>query len=98
MTSPDSRQLVPRLQPLPLALFALGLAIAGVLLLSVVGPFIALIELPAIMCGHAARRKARETRQRGSRTALAALVVGYFGLALAPLYLAYVFFALSHMS
>jgi hypothetical protein len=69
-----------------------------VLLLSVVGPFIAFIELPAIICGHSARKNARETGQGGSRMALAALVIGYLGLALAPLYLAYIFFALSHMS
>jgi Domain of unknown function (DUF4190) len=98
VTSPDSGQLAPRPRPSRLALFALVCAIAGVLLLSVVGPFIAVIGLPAIMCGHSTRRKARETGQGGSRVALAALVIGYIGLALAPLYLAYVFFALSHMS
>jgi hypothetical protein len=69
-----------------------------VLLLSVAGPFIAVIELAAIICGHSARRMARETGQKGSGVALAALVIGYLGLSLAPLYLAYVFFALSHMS
>lgn len=79
-------------------MFALVWAIAGVLLLTVVGPFIAVVELPAIVCGHGARRNARETGQGSSRVALAALVIGYIGLALAPLYLAYVFFALSHMS
>ena len=95
MTSPESRQL-GRPRPSRLALFAL--VCAGVFLLSFVGPFIAFIELPAIICGHSARRNARQTGQTGSRLALAALVIGYIGLALAPLYLAYVFFALSHMS
>jgi hypothetical protein len=69
-----------------------------VLLLSVVGPFIAFVELLAIICGHSARRNTRETGQGGSRVALAALVIGYLGLAFAPLYLVYIFFALSHMS
>ena len=68
MTSPGASQLAPRGRPSRLALFALACAIAGVLLLSVVGPFIAFIELPAILCGHSARRNARETGQRGSRS------------------------------
>jgi hypothetical protein len=76
VTSPDSSRLAPRLRPSRLALFALVCGIAGVLLLSVVGPFIAVIEIPVIICGHSARRNAREKGQGGSRLALAALVIG----------------------
>jgi hypothetical protein len=48
--------------------------------------------------GHSTRSKARQTGQGNSRVAPATLVIGYLGLVLAPLYLAYVLFALAAMS
>jgi hypothetical protein len=80
-----------------MAIFALGLSIAGVLLYTVLGPFIGGVELLAVFCAHSARSDARKVGRK-ARTALAALVIGYFGLALAPLYFVFFVLAMQHMS
>jgi Domain of unknown function (DUF4190) len=58
-----------------------GLAIAA-LVCGVGGFFIGLSFIPAIVCGHIARRQIRRTGEQGGGLALAGLILGYVGVAL----------------
>jgi Domain of unknown function (DUF4190) len=65
----------------PAALSTNGLAIAS--LVCGVGTFvIGLSFIPAIICGHIARRQIRQTGEQGGGLALAGLILGYVGGAL----------------
>jgi Domain of unknown function (DUF4190) len=65
----------------PPALTTNGLAIAS--LVCGVGTFvIGLSFIPAIICGHIARRQIRQTGEQGGGLALAGLILGYVGGAL----------------
>ena len=67
--------------PYPPALPTNGLAIAS--LVCGVGTFvIGLSFIPAIICGHIARRQIRQTGEQGGGLALAGLILGYVGGAL----------------
>ena len=67
--------------PYPVAPPTNSLAIAS--LVCGVGTFVVgLSFLPAIICGHIARRQIRETGQQGGGLALAGLILGYVGGAL----------------
>ena len=64
--------------PYPVAPPTNSLAIAS--LVCGVGTFaVGLSFLPAIICGHIARRQIRETGQQGGGLALAGLILGYVG-------------------
>ncbi|GII27772.1 hypothetical protein Pmi06nite_12140 [Planotetraspora mira] len=56
-----------------MALSSIILALSGLLATG-------LASLPAIVCGHIARRKIKKTGERGSGLAMAGLIVGYLGL------------------
>jgi hypothetical protein len=58
-----------------------GLAIAA-LVCGVGGFVIGLSFIPAIICGHIARRQIRQTGEQGAGLALAGLILGYVGIAL----------------
>ena len=58
-----------------------GLAIAA-LVCGVGGFVVGLSFIPAIICGHLARRQIRETGQQGAGLALAGLILGYVGIIL----------------
>jgi hypothetical protein len=58
-----------------------GLAIAA-LVCGVGGFFIGLSFIPAIICGHLARRQIRQTGEQGAGMALAGIILGYVGTAL----------------
>ena len=58
-----------------------GLAIAA-LVCGVGGFVIGLSFIPAIICGHLARRQIRQTGEQGAGLALAGLVLGYVGIVL----------------
>ena len=58
-----------------------GLAIAA-LVCGVGGFFIGLTFIPAIICGHLARRQIRQTGEQGAGLALAGIILGYVGVAL----------------
>jgi hypothetical protein len=58
-----------------------GLAIAA-LVCGVGGFVVGLSFIPAIICGHLARRQIRQTGERGAGLALAGLILGYVGIAL----------------
>ena len=58
-----------------------GLAIAA-LVCGVGGFVIGLSFIPAIICGHLARRQIRQTGEQGAGMALAGLILGYVGTAL----------------
>jgi hypothetical protein len=67
--------------PYPAAPPTNGLAIAS--LVCGVGTFVVgLSFLPAIICGHIARRQIRQTGEQGGGLALAGLILGYVGGAL----------------
>ncbi|GAA4582933.1 hypothetical protein GCM10023194_18920 [Planotetraspora phitsanulokensis] len=56
------------------ALASLILALSGIF------PTMGLTSLPAIVCGHIARRKIRATGERGTELAVTGLILGYLGL------------------
>jgi hypothetical protein len=58
-----------------------GLAIAA-LVCGVGGFVIGLSFIPAIICGHLARKQIRQTGEQGAGLALAGLILGYVGTAL----------------
>jgi Domain of unknown function (DUF4190) len=58
-----------------------GLAIAA-LVCGVGGFVVGLSFIPAIICGHLARRQIRQTGEQGAGLALAGLILGYVGVAL----------------
>jgi Domain of unknown function (DUF4190) len=58
-----------------------GLAIAA-LVCGVGGFVVGLTSIPAIICGHLARRQIRQTGEQGAGLALAGLILGYVGIAL----------------
>jgi hypothetical protein len=58
-----------------------GLAIAA-LVCGVGGFVVGLSFIPAIICGHLARRQIRQTGEQGAGLALAGLILGYVGSAL----------------
>jgi Domain of unknown function (DUF4190) len=67
--------------PYPAAAPTNGLAIAA-LVCGVGGFFIGLSFIPAIICGHIARRQIRQTGEQGAGLALAGLILGYVGIVL----------------
>ena len=73
--------LIRPIAPYPPAPPTNGLAIAS--LVCGVGTFvIGLSFIPAIICGHIARRQIRQTGEQGGGLALAGLILGYVGGAL----------------
>jgi hypothetical protein len=73
---PPGQQQYPPYQPYPPAPPANGLAIAA--LVCGVGAFVTGITfIPAIICGHLARREIRRTGEQGDGMAIAGLVCGY---------------------
>jgi hypothetical protein len=71
-----------------------GLAIAA-LVCGVGGFVVGLSFIPAIICGHLARRQIRQTGEQGAGLALAGLILGYVGTALFILLIA-VFVVIMH--
>lgn len=67
--------------PYPPAAPTNGLAIAA-LVCGVGGFVIGLSFIPAIICGHLARKQIRQTGEQGAGLALAGLILGYVGTAL----------------
>ena len=67
--------------PYPPAPSTNGLAIAA-LVCGVGGFVVGLSFIPAIICGHLARRQIRRTGEQGAGLALAGLILGYVGIAL----------------
>jgi hypothetical protein len=73
---PPGQQQYPPYQPYPPAPPTNGLAIAA--LVCGVGAFVTGITfIPAIICGHLARREIRRTGEQGDGMAIAGLVCGY---------------------
>jgi hypothetical protein len=64
-----------------------GLAVAalvcGVAQIAFLGP---LVGIPAIILGHVARSRIRQTGEQGAGMALAGLILGYIGLALTVIF------------
>jgi hypothetical protein len=71
----------PPYAPYPPAPPTNGLAIAA-LVCGVGGFVVGLSFIPAIICGHLARRQIRQTGEQGAGLALAGLILGYVGIAL----------------
>ena len=67
--------------PYPPAPSTNGLAIAA-LVCGVGGFVVGLSFIPAIICGHLARRQIRQTGEQGAGLALAGIILGYVGIAL----------------
>jgi hypothetical protein len=81
----------------PPALRTNGLAIAS--LVCGVGTFvIGLSFIPAIICGHIARRQIRQTGEQGGGLALAGLILGYVGGALFIAAVLAIVFLVAHVS
>jgi hypothetical protein len=78
---PAYQQPYPPYPPYPPAPPTNGLAIAA-LVCGVGGFVIGLSFIPAIICGHLARRQIRQTGEQGGGMALAGLILGYVGTAL----------------
>ena len=75
---PPGQQYYPAYQPYPPARPTNGLAIAA--LVCGVAAFVTGITfIPAIICGHLARREIRRTGEQGNGMATAGLVCGYVG-------------------
>lgn len=79
--------------PYPPAPPTSGLAIAS-LVCGVGGFVVGLSFIPAIICGHLARRQIRQTGEQGAGLALAGLILGYVGIVLFAALLA-VFFVVA---
>ncbi|HUN31667.1 MAG TPA: DUF4190 domain-containing protein [Trebonia sp.] len=71
----------PPYAPYPVARPTNGLAIAA-LVCGVGGFVIGLSFIPAIICGHLARRQIRQTGEQGEGMAITGLILGYVGTAL----------------
>jgi hypothetical protein len=80
-TYPPYQQPYPPYAAYPPAPPTNGLAIAA-LVCGVGGFVIGLSFIPAIICGHIARRQIRQTGEQGAGLALAGLILGYVGIAL----------------
>jgi Domain of unknown function (DUF4190) len=78
---PPNQQPYPPYAPYPPAPPTNGLAIAA-LVCGVGGFVVGLSFIPAIICGHLARRQIRQTGEQGAGLALAGLILGYVGTAL----------------
>ena len=78
---PAYQQPYPPYPPYPPAPPTNGLTIAA-LVCGVGGFFIGLSFIPAIICGHLARRQIRQTGEQGAGLALAGILLGYVGVAL----------------
>lgn len=78
---PPYQQPYPPYAPYPPAPPTNGLAIAA-LVCGVGGFVVGLSFIPAIICGHLARRQIRQTGEQGAGLALAGLILGYVGTAL----------------
>ena len=78
---PPYQQPYPPYAPYPPAPPTNGLAIAA-LVCGVGGFVVGLSFIPAIICGHLARRQIRQTGEQGAGLALAGLILGYVGIAL----------------
>jgi hypothetical protein len=52
-----------------------------------------LAAIPAIVCGHIARRQIRQTGEQGSGMALAGLIMGWVGVALTAIFVIVVIIA-----
>ena len=78
---PPYPQPYPPYAPFPPAPPTNGLAIAA-LVCGVGGFVVGLSFIPAIICGHLARRQIRQTGEQGAGLALAGLILGYVGIAL----------------
>ena len=66
-----------------------GLAVAS--LVCGIGQFLGfwlLASVPAVICGHMARRRIRQTGEQGDGMALAGLVLGWIGIGLSALFVA----------
>jgi hypothetical protein len=75
---PPGQQYYPAYQPYPPAPPTNGLAVAA--LVCGVAAFVTGITfIPAIICGHLARREIRRTGEQGNGMAIAGLVCGYVG-------------------
>ena len=75
---PPGQQYYPPYQPYPPAPPTNGLAIAA--LVSGIAQFACGVTfIPAIICGHLARRQIRRTGEQGDGMALAGLILGYLG-------------------
>jgi hypothetical protein len=78
---PPYQQPYPPYAPYPPAPPTNGLAIAA-LVCGVGGFVVGFSFIPAIICGHLARRQIRQTGEQGAGLALAGLILGYVGIAL----------------
>ena len=78
---PPGQQYYPPYQPYPLVRPTNGLAIAA--LVCGIAAFVTGITcIPAIICGHMARRQIRQTGEQGDGLAVAGLILGYISVAL----------------
>jgi len=67
----------------PLAIVSLVLGILGLVL------FFGVASIPAVITGHIARRQIRERDEEGAGIALAGLILGWIGIALVALFIAF---------
>jgi hypothetical protein len=75
---PPGQQYYPPYQPYPPVRATNGLAIAA--LVCGVAQFVTGVAfIPAIICGHLARRQIRRTGEQGDGMAVAGLILGYVG-------------------
>jgi uncharacterized membrane protein len=74
-----------------------GLAVAA-LICGVAQFVVGVTFIPAIICGHLARRQIRQTGEAGDGMALAGLILGYVGAVLLILVILLMFFLFSRVS
>ncbi|TVZ04159.1 DUF4190 domain-containing protein [Trebonia kvetii] len=78
---PPQPDIQPGYYPYPVQRPTNGLAVAA-LVCGIAQFFVGVTFIPAIICGHMARRQIRQTGEGGDGMALAGLILGYIGGAL----------------
>lgn len=76
----------PAFPPPPVAQSRTNSTAIASLVLALCVPFSGLTAIPAVICGHKARREIRRTGEQGDGMAVAGLVIGYLAIAFGALF------------